>query len=152
MNAAAIKGTYSDYRRVKGRKVLQLIVEVPLEQAPQVHKAFGEPSPDGSTWVAVARLDAEKSEQPQPDKKEDKHKLSRQAAMLCGDTQFQNFLKHKHSIAWEQYLPHGSYDVVAAMCVRTICLVRSRSAFDAEPDAAARWRDLKASFEAWRLA
>lgn len=150
MTAAAIKGTYSDYRRVKGRKVLQLIVEVPLEQAPQVHDAFGEPSPDGSTWVAVARLNAEEPIEQKP--AEDKHRLSRQAAMLCGEYRFQAFLRGSFLEIWKKHRHFPLDDSqIAAATVREICAVNSRSEFDRDLEVAARWRDLHGEFECWKL-
>ena len=56
MNAAALRATFSDYRTVKTRKVLQLILEVPLEQQADVFAALGYPVPDSDIWVAIARL------------------------------------------------------------------------------------------------
>jgi len=138
--AAVIKGSYADYRRVKGRKTLQLVIEVPLEQAPLVHEAFGEPLPDGSTWVAVALLDSSKAPE-QPAKTD--HHLSRQAAMCCNDKMFQVCLS-------ELYDTHCFNSDQAADIVRQECLVDSRAEFDTNPEAAARWRNLHASYEAWK--
>jgi len=53
---AAIAGTYSEFRMVKGRKVLQIIIEVPLEKQAEAFLALGFPMPDNPQWVAVARL------------------------------------------------------------------------------------------------
>ena len=142
---AVIRGTYADYRRVKGRKVLQLIIEVPLEEAPRVHEAFGEPSPDSSTWVAVALLDTHKP--PLPDLAQGKHRLSRQAAMCCQEPAFFGFLS-------EQWAAPG-YSVqdatMAAEMVRKLCKVDSRSEFDSDPEAAQRWRELHGKYQAWLL-
>ena len=116
MKEAMVKGTYSDYRRVKGRKVLQMIIEVPLEQAPQVHEAFGEPLTDGSMWVAVAKLNETKENEPTT-KQTNPHRLSQQAAMLCDDTLFQNFLSKEIAApddalpldsTWAAYIGSGS--------------------------------------------
>lgn len=54
---AAFKATFSDFRLVKGRKVAQIVVEVPIEEADNALKALGGiPRPDLERWVAVARL------------------------------------------------------------------------------------------------
>jgi hypothetical protein len=53
---AAIKAAYCDLRPVRTRKVLQLILEVPPEQAQLVTDALGWPSPGQEGWVALARL------------------------------------------------------------------------------------------------
>lgn len=57
---AVIRATFSDYRTVKGRKVLQIVMEVPLEQQASVFGALGYPVPDRDIWCAIARLVDEK--------------------------------------------------------------------------------------------
>lgn len=142
---AVIRGCYADYRRVKGRKVLQIIIEVPLEEAPRVHEAFGEPTPDGSTWVAVALLQPETSRVVE---QTDKHRLSRQAAMLCDDPRFRAFL-NEYSGCDDANINACAGPAGSAAMVRLLCGVDSRAEFDTNPEAAQKWRNLKASFEAW---
>lgn len=148
---AAIQGVYADYKRIKGRKVIQLIVEVPMEQAPMVHSAFGEPNPDGSTWVAVALLNPEAK--PKPIEKTD-HKLSQQAAMCCQDQRFYTFLRFKHSGIYFNIIEPRRHNTTEEICrnvVLHLCNVSSRAEFDTDQDAAKRWRDLHAEFKAWLL-
>ena len=133
---AAIQAVYSDYRRVKGRKVLQLVLEVPLEMAPQVHEAFGEPMPDGSTWVAVARIDKNAT----PEKKGGK--LCQRAAILCNEGAFKKFLIIRNGLRLED-------DV--ANHIRDYCGVASRRELDHNKLAAKRFLDLIAEYEAWKL-
>ena len=45
MTQAAFKATYSDLRFVKSRKVAQIVLELPLEQADGFIQAFGTPNP-----------------------------------------------------------------------------------------------------------
>lgn len=136
---AAIKATYADYRRVKGRKVLQLILEVPLEQAPRVHEAFGEPLPDGSTWVGVARIDPSAK----PERKGGP--LARRAGILCNEGAFWKFLAEKHD-------PDGVIDSYeAADWVRQLCGVESRADLDHDPEAADKFRALDSAYTAWRV-
>lgn len=53
----AFQGTYSDFRLVKGRKVAQIVVEVPIEAADHALEVLGGvPRPDAERHVAVARL------------------------------------------------------------------------------------------------
>lgn len=143
MEQAVIKGEYADYRRVKGRKVLQLIIEVPLEEAPRVHAALGEPNPGESTWVAVALLNGRVANKETIDHTA-KHKLSQQAGILCNDATFQAYLRETCN---EECNDTSS----AAMLVRHICCVDSRSEFDTDQSAATAWRTLKSNFEAWKL-
>ena len=54
---AAFQATYADWRLVKGRKVCQIILEVPLEAANSVLDVLGGmPDPAQSLWLGVARL------------------------------------------------------------------------------------------------
>jgi hypothetical protein len=86
---AIIEGTYSDLRFVKGRKVAQMVVEVPLELAGKLVEAFGTPNPANPSWVAVARLNSPTQ------RSEDQWKiLSPKAQMLArsNELEFQKFL------------------------------------------------------------
>lgn len=87
-------------------------------------------------------------EQPKPDKKEDKHKLSRQAAMLCGNPLFRAYLAEKVHIPGENEETDESW---AANVIRAECGVHSRSQLDSEPDAAVCWQEMKSGFEGWRI-
>lgn len=56
---AAFTATFSDWRLIKGRKVVQVVFEIPLELADQAYQALGGmPDPGKSVWCAVARLKA----------------------------------------------------------------------------------------------
>lgn len=57
-----VKATFSDFRMVKTRKVLQIVCEVPLEQAQRALKILGVPDPGAETWVALAVLDLSKQD------------------------------------------------------------------------------------------
>lgn len=145
MKPAAIQGCYADYRRVKGRAVLQLIIEVPIEQAPLVHQAFGEPDPQGSTWVAVARLQ-KATEKHQPDVPSDAPRAARrfsdlppaqQAGIICNEPVFAAFLREE--------MEHPNAD--PAMFVRWYCNVKSRSDITADNP---RWIDLRTKYLSWK--
>lgn len=51
-----IEADFATWRPVAGRKVLQLIFEVPIEQTEQVLKMLGVPQPGESKWCAIALL------------------------------------------------------------------------------------------------
>lgn len=142
---AAIQACYADYRRVKGRKVLQLIFEVPLEQAPQVHDVFGEPMPDGSTWVGIARIDPNAKAEPvkaeKPRRKWGELSRAQQAGIACNEQGFRTFLS---SLGWK------SADAeVAAQAVREMCAVRSRSELDTNSGSADAWDKLYSEYHTW---
>lgn len=52
-----IRADYANWRPVAGRKVLQLVLEVPIEQTADVMEKLGVPMPGESKWVAVALLE-----------------------------------------------------------------------------------------------
>jgi hypothetical protein len=59
---AAFSATYSDWRVLKGRKVIQIVLEVPLEAAGHAYNVLGGmPKIGGEEWFAIARLDPRKT-------------------------------------------------------------------------------------------
>ncbi len=52
-----IQADYSNWRTVAGRKVLQLVFEVPIEQTADVMEKLGVPMPGENKWCAIALLD-----------------------------------------------------------------------------------------------
>lgn len=73
------------------------------------------------------------------------HKLAIQASILCEEPTFRRFL-------WDGKLSSDMLPSVedAEVFVREHCGVESRSLLDTNEEAAARWRALKADYEAWR--
>lgn len=57
MDQAAFSASYSDWRVVKGRKVVQIVLEVPLEAANHAYNVLGGmPNPGEEKWFAIARM------------------------------------------------------------------------------------------------
>ena len=57
---AAFSASYSDWRIVKGRKVVQIILEVPIEAADHAYNVLGGmPKFGAEQWFAIARLKPE---------------------------------------------------------------------------------------------
>jgi hypothetical protein len=131
---AATQGTFSDFRLIKGRKVCQIVIEVPIEQADQALVALGGlPQPATEAWVAIARL--ETKERVVPLKSDTK--LSLEAVWRCRDPLFQRYLE----------VPNEDE---AAEAVRRECGISSRSGLNTDPEAAKAWRTLDAQFLAWK--
>lgn len=60
---AAFSASYSDWRVVKGRKVVQIIFEVPIEAAGHAYNVLGGmPNFGSEDWFAIARLNKAKDE------------------------------------------------------------------------------------------
>jgi hypothetical protein len=148
----AFRATYSDFKLVKTRKVIQIVLEVPVEQANTVLDVLGGmPDPSCETWVGVAPLspDAAKPQpaaQPRPaGAKRDWRDLSpqQQAGIRCEEPAFTTFLKEERSDDW-----HEAQD--AAECVRLICGISSRAELETNHKARVVWFQLDNQFQAWK--
>lgn len=144
---AAFRATYSDFRLIKGRKVVQFVFEVPIEESNKAFQALGGmPDPGSSVWCAVARLvnpteETSHKSPPSPEpamRKKSWHEMepSQQAGVLCADASFMKFLKVE-------------YEESAASVVRRHCRVTSRSDIKAGTAAAKIWKDLVYDYRAW---
>ena len=136
---AAIRATYSDLKLVKTRKVLQLIFEVPIEEADNALRVLGGmPRADAETWVAIAPITEEAATRaPTPADKPRKSwgetPLVQQAGIRCNDVEFQQWVAAS-----------DKHDAIEA--VRRICEVKSRTEFATDDGAAERWRNLDRDF------
>lgn len=151
---AVITGVYADYKRIPSRKSFQVIVEVPIEQAPLVHAAFGEPNPDGAIWVAVALLNPEhaKLKQAFKDSVEVEKKggrLARQAGMVCNEPSFWRFLTIAQVISDGHSIAITNADE-AKRYVYDYCGVESRRDLDHNDSAASNWKGLESEYQAWK--
>jgi hypothetical protein len=134
-DAAVTQGTFADFRLIKGRKVCQIVIEVPIEQADQALAALGGlPQPATEAWVAIARLETKERVVPL---KPDNTKLSLEAGMRCRDPLFQRYLE-------------VSNEEEAVEAVRRECGVLSRAGLNTDPEAAMAWRTLDGQFLAWK--
>lgn len=92
---AIILGTFADFKTVKTRSVVQLIVEVPIERGKQVVEAFGFPQPGAEVPVAVTRVKdgivAEQPKAPKPKRAFADMPPSQQAGIMCNDSAFQKW-------------------------------------------------------------
>ena len=135
----AIRATYSDLKLVKTRKVLQLIFEVPIEEADNALRVLGGmPRADAETWVAIAPITEEAATRaPTPADTNRKSwgetPLVQQAGIRCNDVEFQQWVAAS-----------DTHDAIEA--VRRICEVKSRTEFATDDGAAERWRNLDRDF------
>jgi hypothetical protein len=133
VDAAAIAGSYSDFKLIKSRSVAQVIIELPIERAEAFLKAFGVPQPGAEKPVALALLNTEQPKAEKPHRRFGDMPKSQQSALLCNDKEFQEFMLSDDA---EQ----------AARRVREYCDVESRSQLDSNAGAAAEWDKLRAQF------
>lgn len=149
-----IRADYANWRPVAGRKVLQLVFEVPIEQTADVMAKLGVPMPGESLWCAIAVLDspvAQRSEPPahnglvagsNPAGATKDRKpfaslpLVQQCAIRCNDNEFKLFL-------------NASNGVDAADKVRKMCGVTSRSELTAGSKPGKEWLRLEGEYQAY---
>ena len=175
MTAAAFRATYADWKVIKGRKVVQIVFELPLEHADQAYQVLGGmPIAASEIWCAIARLknEGEAASQQQGEQAGEARQDARpgggngaasrnsvvraprrfkdlpyaqQAALRCNEPVFWAFLREVMA-----YEPSSADD--AAEAVRERCDVGSRSEIKAGTEAGIRWERINDQFEAWKAA
>lgn len=148
---AAFRASYSDLRFVKSRKVAQVIVELPIEDAGRFVEAFGAPNPATETWVAIARLQEPVKAQEKPAKKAWADlPYSQQAAMRCQEIGFQKFINQKMLAAKRYMDPSETHEDRAARYIREWCHVDSRSDITKGKFTGDQWKLLDDAYFAWQ--
>ncbi len=139
---AIILGTFADFKTVKTRSVVQIIVEVPIERGKQVVEAFGFPQPGAEIPVAVTRfVEDAVPVQPEPEKPTRPGRPfadmppSQQAGMLCTDKEFQKWAA-----------PQSPTEDYARLVILHTCRIDSRRELDCSDAAHGRWDTMLAQF------
>lgn len=161
----AFRATYSDWKLVKTRGVVQVVMEVPLAESDAAYEVLGGMPVHGKErWFGIAAINLGKEAMPNPPLPEldarpqpsqpqagakrgvrpwREMKPSSQAGTLCNEAVF-------HAFLFENY----GFDVTgtdqAAIVVRQLCKVESRREFDTDPDAKVRWQGLDDQYQAWK--
>lgn len=144
----AIRATYSDWKLVRTRQVVQLVFEVPLAEADAAYEVIGGmPNPANERWFGIAPLDLTKKHvDARPDKaKRDWRDLlpAQQAGIRCEEPIFQAFLKETYSDDWNEFQD-------AADVVRALCKVTSRSDLNAIQESRVIWHQIDEQYIAWK--
>lgn len=127
MSSAAIQGDYVDLRFVKGRKVCQVVIEIPIEAGEKFVAAFGTPNPASGVPVALARITTNARAERKGGK------LAQRAGILCNERSFQMFME-----------AHDADE--AAEAVRKLCGIGSRADLDHDENAATRFLTLESRY------
>ena len=140
-DALVIAGTYADFKFVKTRKVVQVVIEIPSEQSAHALKILGGmPNPAAEQPVAIALLNPSKGKDTP---KSEGQTCVKMAHAMCRDTRFQT---------WVAYQMDGfDRDMTAHDATRKFiiehCGITSRADFAINPEACEKLRDLKADFD-----
>lgn len=166
-NPKAVLGTFSDAKLIKSRSVLQIVIEIPIEQADDAMKALGGfPLPAQERWVGVALAPKDRearssavepsahnglvagSNPAAPTAQKERRpfgelELSAQAAIRCGDADFIDFMAKKYD-ADLLIKPNE-----IAKVLRYVLCVESRAELNIDHTAANRWHSLERDFQGW---
>jgi hypothetical protein len=139
---AATLATFSDFRTVKGRKVCQLIFEVPMEAANEALQALGGvPSPVDPVWCGIARVQPKATSEPLkavegPRKRWRDSTPTFQASIRCGEPLFREYIG-------------AETEADAADLVRIMCGVTTRAnIIQGEPSGDA-WEQCESRYQNW---
>ncbi len=147
--ASAMQGDFVDLRFVKGRKVCQVVIEIPIEAGAAFVAAFGTPNPAISVPVAIARIDLNaKAESAETSVKTPRRwneiSKSQQAGILCGEGAFRKYLNETRN-----YNCETTDDCKQA--IYEICNISSRADLNQNKVAADLFDDLESGYRAWFL-
>lgn len=155
---AAFKATYSDWKLIRTRGVVQVVMEVPLAEADAAYGVLGGmPNPANETWFGIAPINLHKPAKenktsvaptPRQDPKSVGGKWrdlqpAAQAGIRCAEPTFRVFLCEMHGY-------DASSDELAAKAVRDFCGVNSRVELAANHKARVLWHQLDEQFQAWK--
>lgn len=165
MSAIAFLGTYADWKLIKTRGVVQIVVEIPLHEANKAYETLGGmPDAAAEVWCGVTRIDPSKiagnapllPEAPareagdskaappapashlSPDKKFVQH-----IGMICAERQFVDWYR-----AYSRQ-PDATAEN-AIIYVRKTCRVLSRSEIKPGTEAAKQWDWIEAAYICWK--
>lgn len=169
MTEAAFKACYSEWRMIKTRATVQLVFEIPIEQADAAYQALGGmPIAAKEVWCAIARMiepvsrqlppaaenkpGAENPSPPSPTPLRADKIRQKWATMPYAK---QVVLRGQEPIFWaflrEMCAKKVSSEEEAAQAVREICCVNSRADIKPETEAETYWLDLEKWFDAWKV-
>lgn len=157
----AFSASYADWKLIKTRGVVQVVMEVPLADADAAYDVLGGMPVHGKErWFGIAALKspAQKEAPAAPRqasspstptggaKRMDWRDMppAAQAALRCEQPAFHAFLRE------EMKYPDVTDTDTAAVAVRHICKVKSRSEFSTDHRKRVLWHQLDSAFAAWK--
>jgi len=155
---AAFRAVYADWKLIKTRGMIQVVLELPVEQADAAYEVLGGmPVAGKERWFGIAAIrnpeatpgvsDPAPAQVPQPRPERAKRDwrdlpASQQAGIRCAEPVFHSFLEEE---CHDNLNEAGTYDD----CVRMICGVKSRSELDTNHKARVIWHQLDSQYQAW---
>lgn len=135
---AMMHGTYADLKIVKTRRVIQMVIEFPIEASKEFTDVFGMPQPDVEQWVVVARLRQEAIR-----RNETASRAIQEAGILCKTASFGEWLRDHRGMS--EINPSDPNSIADGL--RAILGIRSRSELSTDKDALFVWNSLKSAYD-----
>lgn len=139
-----MSGTYSDFKIVKSRSVIQVIVEIPIEQGDAFIDMFGIPKPGEEVWVAVAELNRAAVGPAEPT---EASRAIQQAGIICNSERFGTWLRDHRNM--EGVNPQDPATIANAL--RSILGIKSRTEFNHSPELIESFNRLKGEFDQFAI-
>jgi hypothetical protein len=154
----AFKATYSDWKLVKTRGVVQIVFEVPLAEADDAYELLGGmPIIAKERWFGIAAIKTPAEEAPSnvpsgspPSTRPDGTKRpwrdlppAQQAGMRINEPSFAAYLKENHFEEWRETCD-------ADACLKLICRIESKTELKTNHKALVCWRQLDDHYQAWK--
>jgi len=131
---AAFQASVHGIRTVGGRKVIQVVLEAPIEFQSEIARIC-----EHDAWVAVARIQKPEGKAT-PDKKRWADLApAQQAGILCADTDFQEYLNRRDE-------PEAIKDI------HWRCGIKSRKELASNQEARSQWNSIVTDFRIWQQA
>ena len=138
MTSKPVQGTYSDAKFIKSRKVLQVIIEIPVEHGDAFFEKFGVPnSHENERWIELSDLGHHASLEGD----EEGDKAVQQAGILCKDPEFGRFLAYYLNVVSDE----NNCDKVADL-LRDITGVKSRTEYRHDKDRRRAFHNIVSQF------
>jgi hypothetical protein len=151
---AVFSATYSDWRVIKGRKVVQIVFELPLESSDEAYQVLGGmPIAAREKWFGIARLNLTKTAAEKTKRSFNDLPEPQQAGILCNEPAFWRFLRERDPNLWYRCRRVDGkwleYPDAAASVVRELCKVSSRAEITSKN---VEWSTLLLSYRVWQKA
>lgn len=90
----AFSACYADWKLVKSRKVVQIVLEVPMETSDAAYQLLGGmPNPAAEIWVGVAKLAKKPEHEQKGHRRWADLTVGEQAGIRCNEDDFQRFVE-----------------------------------------------------------
>ena len=138
MTNQPVQGVYVDAKFIKSRKVLQVVVELPIEKGSAFFDKFGVPNNhENERWIELSDLGRHGALPGD----EEGNKAVQQAGILCKDPEFGRFLAYSLNATINENNP----DEVATL-LRDITGVKSRTEYRHDKDCRRAFHNLVSQF------